>query len=55
MPSLLCTCIRHSFCKPYRKHVVALLIDVIVLGLDVELAEEVEGDHGVDVDDNRQQ
>ena len=32
-----------------------LLIDIVILLLDVELAEEVEGDDGVDVHDDGQQ
>ena len=33
----------------------ALLVDLLLLLRDVELAEEVERDHGVDVDDNGQE
>ena len=38
-----------------REHVVALLVDLLLLLGDVELPEEVEGDDGVDVDDDGEQ
>ena len=37
------------------EHVVALLVDLFLLLGDVELPEEVEGDDGVDVDDDGEQ
>ena len=37
------------------EHVVALLVDDLLLLRDVELAEEVEGHHGVDVYDDGEQ
>ena len=39
----------------HREHVVALLVDLFLLLGDVELPEEVEGDDGVDVDDDGEQ
>jgi hypothetical protein len=38
-----------------REHVVTLLVDLLLLFGDVELAEEVERDDRVDVDDDGQQ
>merc|ERR1712071_255567 len=37
------------------QHVVTFAVDVVVLLLDVELAEEVEGNDGVDVHDDGEQ
>ena len=40
----------------YRHHIVALHVRlVLVLALIIELSEEVEGHHGVEVDDHGQQ
>jgi hypothetical protein len=39
----------------YREHVVTLLIDFLFFLRNVKLPEEVEGDHSVDVDHDRQQ
>ena len=39
----------------HREHVVALLVDFLLLLGDVELPEEVEGDDGVDVYDDGEQ
>ena len=39
----------------HREHVVALLVDLLLLLGNVELPEEVEGDDGVDVDDDGEQ
>lgn len=37
------------------QHVVTLFIDVVILLLDIELSEKVEGDDRVDVDDDGQE
>ena len=39
----------------YREHVMTLLIDFLFFLRNVKLPEEVEGDHSVDVDHDRQQ
>lgn len=49
-------CLSIASITTYRHHVVALHVRLVfVLALVVKLAEEIEGDYGVEVDDHGQQ